>query len=209
MPFFPRRVGRFAFVRADTPRFVYSPQLCYWRSLDHSKIHPRYLYSCLCGREFWLQASGVKSQTDMADYVSLSDQRRFLISLPSIDEQKGIGDLFGALDDKIELNRQMNRTLEAMAQAIFRSWFVDCDPVAAKTAGRQPFGMDSEIAGLFPDRVRDSHMGPLPDGWIPTTIAGIAGYVNGRNFTAGATGRGRMVIRIAELNSGPGPSTVY
>src|SRR4030067_3147839 len=104
MPFFPRRGGRFAFVRADTPRFVSSPQLCYWRSLDHSKIHPRYLYSWLCGREFWLQASGVKSQTDMVDYVSLSDQRRFLISLPSIDEQKGIVDLFGGPDANMGLN---------------------------------------------------------------------------------------------------------
>ena len=177
--------------------------------MDHSKIHPRYLYSWLCGREFWLQASGVKSQTDMADYVSLSDQRRFLISLPSIDEQKGIGDLFGALDDKIELNRRMNRTLEAMAQAIFKSWFVDFDPIVAKADGRKPYGMDDETAALFSGGFQESKLGPIPKGWNPSTVGHIARYINGKNFTKDASGNGRLVIRIAELNSGPTGSTVY
>ena len=202
-------VGKLALVPLDAPPFVCSPQTTFWRTLDPTRLDRQFLFSFMRSKPFADQWFSRKGETDMADYVSLTAQRGCSVPVPPIEQQHAIGRVLGALDDKIELNRQMNRTLEAMAQAIFRSWFVDCDPVAAKTAGRQPFGMDSEIAGLFPDRVRDSHMGPLPDGWIPTTIAGIAGYVNGRNFTAGATGRGRMVIRIAELNSGPGPSTVY
>ena len=84
------------------------------------------------GREFYVQYKGVASQTDMADYVSLRDQRKMKITLPPLHEQKGIASILGALDDKIELNRRTNETLEAMARAIFKSWFVDFDPVRAK-----------------------------------------------------------------------------
>ena len=77
-------VGRFAFVRPDTPRFVYSPQLCYWRVLDTTLIHPHYLYYWMYSREFFVQFKGVAGQTDMAEYVSLADQRRMHISLPDI-----------------------------------------------------------------------------------------------------------------------------
>jgi type I restriction enzyme S subunit len=158
-------VGRFAFVRDDTPRFVYSPQLCYWRSLDADAIDPRFLFYWLQGEEFWAQASAVMSQTDMADYVSLTDQRRMRITLPRISRQRAVGSVLGVLDDKIELNRQMNRTLEAMAAAHFKSWFVDFDPVVARAAGRQPFGMNSDLAGLFPSRFVDSELGPTPETW--------------------------------------------
>ena len=75
-------VGRFAFVRPSTPRFVYSPQLCFWRVIDRWLIEPRYLYYWMQGPEFFAQFKGVASQTDMADYVSLSDQRRMKVCLP-------------------------------------------------------------------------------------------------------------------------------
>ena len=75
-------VGRFAFVRDDTPRFVYAPQLCFWRSLDREVILPRFLYYWMFGREFFVQYKGVAGQTDMAEYVSLTDQRRMHITLP-------------------------------------------------------------------------------------------------------------------------------
>ncbi|ATB47526.1 type I restriction endonuclease subunit S [Corallococcus macrosporus DSM 14697] len=76
-----------------------------------------------------------------------------------------MAECLGALDDKIELNRRMNQTLETMAQALFRSWFVDFDPVRAKAAGRQPEGMGPETAALFPCRFVDSELGPIPEGW--------------------------------------------
>jgi type I restriction enzyme, S subunit len=80
------------------------------------------------------------------------------IPLPPLSEQKAIAHILGTLDDKIELNRQMNETLEAMARAIFKSWFVDFDPVRAKMEGRQPAGMDAATADLFPDEFEESSL---------------------------------------------------
>jgi type I restriction enzyme S subunit len=120
-------VGRFALVRESTPRFVYSPQLCFWRVLNREKIDPRFLYYWMSSREFYSQFKGVAGQTDMAEYVSLGDQRRMHITLPGIDDQKAIANVLGSLDDKIELNRRLNETLEAIARAIFKSWFVDAE----------------------------------------------------------------------------------
>ena len=87
------------------------------------------------------------------------------VPLPAIAEQKRIADILGSLDDKIELNRRMNETLEAMARALFQSWFVDFDPVRAKLDGRMPVGMDAGTAALFPAAFQDSPLGPIPKGW--------------------------------------------
>jgi len=157
-------VGRFAFVHGDTERFVYSPQLCFWRSLDREVIDPRFLYYWMRGREFFGQYMGVAGQTDMAEYVSLTDQRRMFITLPPVAEQRAIARVLGTLDDKIELNRRMNATLETMARALFRSWFVDFDPVRAKMEGHDT-GLPQKVADLFPDRLVDSELGQIPQGW--------------------------------------------
>ena len=86
-------------------------------------------------------------------------------SLPPPIEQKAIAAVLGALDDKIELNRRMNATLEAMARALFQSWFVDFDPVRAKLDGRQPPGLDRATAALFPASFQNSEVGCIPKGW--------------------------------------------
>jgi type I restriction enzyme S subunit len=99
---------------------VFSPQLCYWRSLDHSQIDPRFLYYWLSGPEFFSQYASVKGQTDMADYVSLRDQRRMFVTLPPIGEQRAIAGVLGPLDDKIELNGRMNEALEELGRLQFR-----------------------------------------------------------------------------------------
>ena len=130
-------VGRFAFVRKDTPQFVYSPQLSFWRSLNESILHPRFLYYWMSSEEFYIQFKSVAGQTDMAEYVSLRDQRQMHITLPPLPEQRAIAHVLGTLDDKIELNRRMNETLEEMARSLFKSWFVDFDPVRAKAALKQ------------------------------------------------------------------------
>ncbi|MDD3182964.1 MAG: restriction endonuclease subunit S [Alphaproteobacteria bacterium] len=95
------------------------------------------------------------------------------VLLPSYNEQKAIAAILGALDDKIELNRRMNATLEAMARALFKSWFVDFDPVRAKMEGKQPFGMDSETAALFPSRLVSSELGDIPEGWDVGAVTDI------------------------------------
>jgi len=87
------------------------------------------------------------------------------VKIPPLAEQKTIAHILGTLDDKIELNQQMNQTLEAIARALFKSWFIDFDPVRAKLDGRQPIGMDAETAALFPAEFEDSAIGKIPKGW--------------------------------------------
>ena len=92
------------------------------------------------------------------------------IPLPPLPEQRAIAHVLGTLDDKIEVNRRMNETLESMARALFKSWFVDFDPVRAKMDGRwRPGeslpGLPAHLYDLFPDRLVDSELGPIPEGW--------------------------------------------
>ena len=94
----------------------------------------------------------------------------FEFALPPIEQQRRIAHILGSLDDKIELNRQMNATLEAMARAIFKSWFVDFDPVRAKVEGREAVGMDADTAALFPAAFQVSPLGEIPAGWEVATI---------------------------------------
>ncbi len=96
--------------------------------------------------------------------INVAYLRTFPVDLPPLAEQRAISHILGTLDDKIELNRRMNETLEAMARAIFKSWFVDFDPVRAKAESRDP-GLPAHIADLFPDSFEDSEMGEIPAGW--------------------------------------------
>ena len=96
------------------------------------------------------------------------------VRVPPLSEQHAIAHILGTLDDKIELNRRMNETLEAMARALFKSWFVDFDPVRAKAEGRQPEGMDADTAALFPDSFEDSALGKIPKGWRVGNIGDLA-----------------------------------
>ncbi len=89
----------------------------------------------------------------------------FVIPLPPIEEQRAIARILGSMDDKIEANRRMNQTLEALARTLFKSWFVDFDPVQAKSEGREPAGMDAETAALFPDGFEESEGRMVPRGW--------------------------------------------
>ena len=197
-------VGRFAFVRKDTEHFVYSPQLCFWRLLDREVIDPYFLYCWIRGREFFDQFKGVAGQTDMAEYVSLTDQRRMFITLPPLAEQCAIAHILDTLDDKIELNRRMNATLEAMARALFRSWFVDFDPVRAKMEGRDT-GLPKDIADLFPDRLVDSDLGEIPEGWQLKPLDSVACFQNGlalQKFRPSQNEARLPVVKIAQLRAG-------
>ncbi|MEG5054937.1 MULTISPECIES: restriction endonuclease subunit S [unclassified Microcoleus] len=99
--------------------------------------------------------------------------------VPHLDEQKAIAHILGTLDDKIELNQQMNHTLEAIARALFKSWFIDFDPVRAKMDGRQPAGMDAETAALFPAEFENSAIGKIPKNWKVKPIGDVVRAVGG------------------------------
>jgi len=199
-------VGRLALVRTNTPRFVYSPQLCYWRVLDRDVIDPCWLYYWMCGSEFVQQVAGMKGQTDMADYVSLTDQRRMEITLPPIHEQRAIAGVLGALDDKIEQNRRTAQALERLARAIFRAWFVDFEPVKAKAAGATAFlSMPQSVFDALPTRFVESAIGAVPEGWEVKSITQVATFLNGlalQKYPPRNDGQDLRVIKIAQLRRG-------
>ncbi len=113
---------------------------------------------------------------------------KFKIAVPALDEQRRIAGVLGSLDDKIESNRRVAKTLEEIAATLFKARFVDF---------------------VDHDDLVDSNLGSVPRGWSAVPVAELAEYVNGKAFTKFGNGRGRMVIRIAELKSGPGEATVY
>jgi type I restriction enzyme S subunit len=114
--------------------------------------------------------------------INLAYLRTFPIPLPPLPEQRAIASILGSLDDKIELNRRMNATLEAIAQALFKSWFVDFDPVRARMEGRQPFGMDAETAALFPNRFEESALGEIPAGWSTMVLGAFVRLEKGLSY---------------------------
>lgn len=103
---------------------------------------------------------------------------RLPIDLPSLHEQSKVSDFLETFDKRIDLLRETNATLEAIAQALFKSWFVDFDPVRAKAEGREPEGLSAEIVGLFPDRFEESELGLTPTGWETSTISQLAHVID-------------------------------
>ena len=106
------------------------------------------------------------------------------VALPPVDEQQTIADTLGTLDDKIELNRRMNETLDHMARALFKSWFVDFDPVRAKAEGRDPL-LPPEVVAHFPDYFEDSEIGRTPAGWLVRRLSDLCSTQYG--YTASAS----------------------
>lgn len=107
-------------------------------------------------------------------HFNVGSARTLRLNLPPLAEQKAIAAVLGALDDKIELNRRMNATLEAMARALFQSWFVDFDPVRAQLDGRPPAALDPATAALFPDHLENSPLGHIPKGWTAGKLGDIS-----------------------------------
>lgn len=182
-------VGKVAYVDDDAPPFVCSPQTTFWRSTDLRRIDRRYLYAFLSSREFQQQLDARKGETDMAPYVSLTAQRQLLLTLPDIAQQRAIGELLGALDDKIALNRRMNHTLEATAAALFRSWFVDFDPVVAKAEGRRGLGVSDTVISLMPPNLIDSPTGVIPSGWHIQTLGEHTSFSNSKRVPIASSER--------------------
>jgi type I restriction enzyme S subunit len=121
--------------------------------------------------------SPIPSTTRAAVYVQE-------LEIPPLPEQKRIAHILGTLDDKIELNRRMNATLEGISRAIFKSWFVDFDPVRQKAAGKQPVGMEAQTAALFPDSFEDSEIGEVPKGWRVMELGDVLELAYGKALKA-------------------------
>ena len=125
---------------------------------------PRFLYYLSTSDSIIDYLASIAEEKTAYPSVNPKDIAECRVFIPPLPEQRAIAHILGTLDDKIELNRRMNETLEAMAQALFKSWFVDFDPVRAKMEGR-PTGLPKEIEDLFPDSFEDSELGEIPRGW--------------------------------------------
>jgi type I restriction enzyme, S subunit len=132
---------------------------------DKTKLEPLFLYYWLTSQDGQDYLFSRVSQVGVPQIQRpLTTLREATIPLPPIQEQRAIAHILGTLDDKIEINRRMNETLEAMARALFESWFVEFDAVRAKAEGRDPC-LPKHIADLFPDSFEDSELGKIPRGW--------------------------------------------
>ena len=140
--------------------------------LPKARVDPSFLSYLILGNKQRLQ-----NLVDLAGHgtgrINSDELRALDVRLPPTGEQQAIAHVLGTLDDKIELNRRMNETLEAMARALFKSWFVDFDPVRAKMEGRDT-GLPQDIANLFPDRLVDSEIGEIPEAWEVASLGDVA-----------------------------------
>jgi type I restriction enzyme, S subunit len=146
--------------------------------LDARKADPAFYFYYLQSHHGRAAIRSIVEQGAGASGIRGSDLETLDVLWRPLPEQRAIAHILGTLDDKIELNRRMNETLEAMARALFKSWFVDFDPVRAKSEGRDP-GLPKPIADLFPDRLVDSELGEIPEGWEVKPIGDLAEVVGG------------------------------
>lgn len=204
-------VDRRALVRADEEGWLFSGR-CLRVRPDPEKIDPCYLsyFFGLPSFKEHIRAIAVGATMPSLNTQILSD---VIVPYPrDIGEQRAIAHILGTLDDKIELNQQMNETLEAMARALFKSWFIDFDPVRAKAEGRDP-GLPKEIADLFPDHFQNSELGEIPKGWEVKTIGDLLELAYGKALKADNRENGSIPVygsngRVGwhdiKLVSGPG-----
>lgn len=164
---------------------VVPPELCGWNVARAVGIIPvksipgsRWVAICLSS-SLSQHCIGMWATTTVQATLNLRDVAKLPIPMPPNETREAIAHILGTLDDKIELNRRMNETLEAMARALFRSWFVDFDPVRAKLDGREPAGMDAETAALFPGRFVESELGMVPEGWSIESVGDVVECVGG------------------------------
>jgi type I restriction enzyme S subunit len=151
------------------------------------------------------RALGVAANTTVQTTINLKDLRRLPIPMPRRHEREAIEALLGSLDDRIDLLRQTNATLEVIAQALFKRWFIDFDPVRAKAEGREPEGMDAATAALFPTEFEESAMGLIPRGWRVRPLDSVATYLNGlalQKYPPESDDEYLPVIKIAQLRAG-------
>lgn len=190
--------GNASYANTDTP-------FCLGQNtaLISPQINGRFLHLFLQSAEAkWQIEQMVVGSTQKT--ISLKSISALQIPVPPPDELEAIAFILGTLDDKIELNRRMNATLEAMARALFQSWFVDFDPVRAKLDGRKPAGMDEETAALFPSEFQDSELGQIPRGWEVRNLDQIAKFLNGLALQKFPPDEGPIipVIKIGQLRKG-------
>lgn len=182
-------IGQVAYIPQSSAyqRYVISQSQCYVRP-DPTKLLPEFLVAYFRSPEGQHKLLANTSQVGVPSIAQpVTNLRSLEFPLPPLPEQRAIAHILGTLDDKIELNRRMSETLEAMARALFKSWFVDFDPVRAKVEGRWQRGqslpgLPANFYDLFPDRLVESELGEIPEGWEATKLGEIVNTVKGTSY---------------------------
>ncbi len=146
-------------------------------------VNQQFIRYLICNETFTSYVRSVHTGTSIP-HISKTQIEQFNVVVPPLEIQISIGKILKALDDRITLLRETNKTLESIAQAIFKSWFVDFDPVRAKMEGRQPEGMDEATAALFPDSFEESELGLIPRGWLPIRLDSFLELAYGKALKA-------------------------
>ena len=191
--------GTSALVKSPPPA-VFASYLV--RLQTKPEFDSRFVSYYLKSEEFWTFINGVLGDKSAQPNASASTMASAPFRAPrKLSEQRAIAHILGALDDKIELNRRMNRTLEEMARAIFQDWFVDFGPVQAKLEGREPY-LPPDLWDLFPDQLVDSELGEIPEGWGVKSLGDLS-HKPQYGYTASASPDptiGPKFLRITDIN---------
>ena len=160
---------------------------------DSNKINPLYFFAAMRSEPVQ-QLIRDLSVGSTIPHLKKGDFGQLKIPVVDMPLQEFIGNSYFKLSKKIEVNKQIASTLEQMAQTIFKSWFVDFDPVHAKARGEHPAGMDAETAALFPDSFEDSELGPIPSGWMCSTLGDLVQPKKGKTITKATTREGDVPV---------------
>ena len=196
-------IGVPALVREDVPNLICGYHLAILRPRPQQVIGDYLIYALSAAQvqhQFHGYANGVTRFGLRKGDIGLVE-----VPLPPVSEQRAIAHILGTLDNKIELNRRMNETLEEMAHALFKSWFVDFDPVRAKMEGRD-MGLPQSIADLFPHRLMDSEIGEIPDGWAVFCLHQLANHHTKSTSPARSQGMEYEHLSIPAYDAGQQPA---
>lgn len=181
-----------------------SADVLVFRTKDPQEFWPPYLYYCLADPTFieHTMATCKGAKMPRGDKGAML---QYLVPKPDLDAQKKVSSLLRSLDESITALQQQNTALESIAQRLFRSWFVNFDPVHAKAAGKEPEAMSAELAALFPSECEDSELGPIPKGWTVESLDRSITYLNGLALQKFPPLKGEAVLpvlKIAQLRAG-------
>ncbi len=177
--------------------------------VDPKEFDHRYLRYYLTSLKMQSYLLTIASSGATRNALTKSMLESLEVSKPPLDIQKKIGDVLEQFENKIQLNTQTNQTLEEMAQAIFKSWFVDFDPVKAKMNGEQPEGMDDATASLFPEKLVESELGLIPEGWEVKSLGEVSTFQNGfafksKELTTDSASATHKVFKMGNIRKGGG-----
>lgn len=197
-------VGRVAKVWEQEPKALINQRVGRLKLKNEGEIDKDFLFYLLAQKE--IQGFLVTNSTGSANQVNISSKTIEAVPCPKIDfiESKEVAAFLNIFEQRIRLLRETNTTLEAIAQALFKSWFVDFDPVRAKQQGIEPKGIDAAIAALFPDSFEESELGEVPKGWRVKSLDTIAEYLNGLALQKFPPEENNWlpVIKISQLRKG-------